>query len=469
MSNDVKKERLLLAALVRNEAFRNRTVAYLKPEYWSEQEESLLLSSIIKFINRYSVTPSKTDLITMVRNDDHITDVMADGMVEVIDDVYGLEVSDNTDYLVDTCEEFCKDKALFNAIQDAILVYNGESKKGRGTIPKVITDALAISFDTKLGQEYLADAQERWEYYNNPETKVAFDIEAFNTRTNGGLPRKTLNIWSAGSNVGKTASLVSLASMYMRRGCNVLYFSNEMSEQMILQRIDANLMDIPINEVASLDKDTFNSRIMSIKKRQYGKCVVKDYPTGTANALIYGNFIAELKLKRGFVPDVILVDYLQITNSNSGSRGENSFTKYKAVAEELRALFIEHNVIGWTAVQLNRNGAKSDNPEMTDVGESFAIAQTADTMWGLSRTEELDEMGQLLVTEMKTRFGDKSKPRFTVGMDISRQKMYEIKTPEYKPKEIKRVEVKAPAKVKQHFETSRRSKFQSFKYEDDTE
>lgn len=424
--NEITNERLILSALLQDDIYCKKVQAFLKPEYFQEDAECKVFSHIKSFIEEYSNPPNLADLTVSVKNDETVGQKLEDRCLEIIKDVFDITPSKNIDFLVDTTEKFCIDKAMFLAIQESIQIYKGESKLQRHAIPKLLQDAMGVSFDARIGQEYTDDAEQRWDYYKNPSSKIAFDISIFNKVTNGGVTRKTLNCLAAGINVGKTTCLVSLAAMYKRLGLNVLYCSNEMSEEEILNRVDANLFNVTIDEVKALDKEDFMGKIDRIKQKSYGKLYVKEYPTGTASAANYRHLINEMRIKKTFIPDVLIVDYLQITASSGSKGNDNSYQKYKQVAEELRALCIEFSMVGWTACQLNRVGMGSTDPGMTETGESLGIPATMDGMWGLVRTEELDSVGQIMVIEMKTRYGNKSIPRFPVGINISTQKMYDV-------------------------------------------
>lgn len=423
---DITNERLILSALIKNEAFSRKTQAFIKDDYFHNPGEKIVLGHIQNFIEKYSAMPNLADLLVKVKNDDAITETQTGEALQVVEDIFDIEPSNNSEYLVEVAEKFCADKAMFNAIQQAIEIYKGESKLTVHSIQDLMRDAMAVSFDVNVGQEYLDDAEKRWDYYSNPANKIPFDIESFNENTNGGVTRKTLNLLIAGINVGKTMSLISLACMYMRMGLNVLYCSGEMAEEQILNRADANMLGVPINDVMSLGKDVFLGRIQKMRSKSYGKLFVKEFPTGTGTAARFRHAVHEIRIKKRVQIDVIIVDYLQITTSSNVKGDVNSYTKYKAVAEEIRALCVEENAIGWTAAQFNRGGLDNSDPGMGDVGESTGIPATVDGMWAVVRSDELDEVGQLLVSTLKSRYGNKSKPKFTIGVNIDTQTLYDV-------------------------------------------
>ncbi|ASD50407.1 DNA primase/helicase [Acidovorax phage ACP17] len=446
--SEITNERLILSSLVQNEDFGRRVSAYLKRDYFASAEEATVLGYVQDFVQKYAALPNKADLKVIATNDAEISEATTEVVHEVIEDIFDIEPSRNTEFLVKTADEFCKSRAMFNAIQEAIEIYKGESKKTVHAIADIMRDAMAVSFDPNVGHEYLADAEARWDYYENPASKIPFDLKAFNENTNGGVERKTLNLLIAGINVGKTMSLVSLAAMYMRMGYNVLYCSNEMAEQKIMNRVDANMLGTSMNEIRELGKEAFMGRIEKMRQKTYGRLFCKAWPTGTATANHFRHAVNEIRIKKRVQIDILIVDYLQITTTGNIKLADNSYQKYKAVAEEIRALCVEEDMVGWTAAQFNRGGLDNSDPGMGEVGESTGIPATVDGMWALIRTEELDEVGQLLVSELKSRYGDKSKPKFAVGVNINTQKLFDVND-EDRGKFITERKPKANAKPKE--------------------
>lgn len=426
--SDVSQSDLILAALCRDQEFAGKVQIFLKPEYFEGRTDKLILEYVRDYLEAFKVVPTMTDIIVTAKKDNEDDDDFCAEVVEKIHDLWDVELSNSKEFMEKTAEDFCKDKALYNAIQKAIQLYDGEAKGGVHAIPETLREALSVCFDTSIGQEWLEDAQARFDYYKNPDSKIPFDIEKFNEVTNGGVIRKTLNLLAAGINVGKTMSLVSLACMYMRQGLNVLYISCEMREEEILKRADANNFNVDMKEVPNLNSDDFLGSIERLKQKNYGKLVVKAMPTGTGTAATVRATINEIRLKKGWTPDVVIFDYLQIMSPNvkSASTDSGSYSKYKTVAEELRALMMEFDAIGWTAAQFNRTGLASTDPGMEDIGESTGIPATVDGMWALVRTEELDASGQLSVIELKSRYGDKSIGRFNIGVSLATQRLYDV-------------------------------------------
>ena len=430
--SDITNERLIISALLQRNAFREKVHHYIFPDYFSDAGEKAVVVTIQNFVAKYQNFPTESDLIVALKNDNTITEDITDDAVDVVKDVFDIQPSKNTEYLIDVAREFCKDKAIYNAIQKTIEVYKGEAKASIG-IPEMLQNALSVDFDETIGHDYFEQAAARYDYYQSPVTKIPFDIEIWNKVTNGGVERKTLNALAAGINVGKTMTLVSLAAMYIRMGLNVFYASNEMSDMKISNRVDANILNVPINSVRDIEREVFMTKIGKMKAKGYGRLFVKDYATGTGHAGLFQKDIRDIQTKQKVKIDVMIVDYVQIvTPMTPAMRAEKSYAKYKAVTEELRAVCVTEDLIGWTALQFNRGGLDNSDPGMGDVGESTGIPATLDGMWAVIRTEELDGIGQLLISEIKSRYGDKSIPKFTVGVNINTQRLYDVHEDEQK-------------------------------------
>lgn len=457
--SDITNERLILAALIKNEDFMRRLLPYIKEEYFLDETEKRLFNKIFDYASKYNELPDKSTLIVNTKNDQSLSEGDSERLVEAINHVCSINPSKNYDWLEKTTEEFCQNRAVFNAIQTAIRIYDGEDEKHTvAAIPDILATAISTSFDRKIGLDYFDDIAYRWEFYSNPDTKVPFRLSSFNEVTCGGVVRKTLNLLVAGVNVGKTLGLVSLAADYMRDGLNVLYISGEMREEMIMSRVDGNLLGVPVNDIGKIDKEKFTNRVEALRQKSYGRMVVKEFAPGSCTAVMIRNTIDELKMKKNFVPDVIICDYLQIMASYRMKYGvQGSYFYFKAVAEELRALAVETNTILWTAAQFNRGGMNASDVGMEDIAESTAIAQTADGMWALIRTEELDEVNQLLVKQLKSRYADKAvKLRFAIGVDINTQTLYDLD-------EDRSSEFAGSEKVKTMSQTDVREKFLNLK------
>jgi archaellum biogenesis ATPase FlaH len=336
----------------------------------------------------------------------------------------------NLDWLVTETENFCKEKALYNGIMESIQIMDGKSKdKIRTAIPSILSDALAVSFDTNIGHDYLEDSEARYEFYHKTEKRIPFDLDFFNTITNGGTPTKTLNIVMAGTGVGKSLFLCHHAANCLNQGMNVLYITCEMAEERIAERIDANLLDITLDSLRELPKETYDKKIANLKQNAKGKLIIKEYPTATANVNHFRVLLDELNLKKKFKPDMIVIDYLNICASSSMKPGANvnSYTFIKAIAEELRGLATERGVPIWSATQVNRIGFASTDIGLEDTSESFGLPATADFMFALISTEKLDEMNQIMVKQLKNRYNDPTAfKRFVVGIDRAKMKLYNV-------------------------------------------
>lgn len=426
---EITSERVILSSLVKSESFVRQTLPFLKAEYFHDRVERAVFETVQAYLQNYNTLPNKTSLLIDVREHEKLSEKETAEAELVVKELFAIEEPSDDKWLVKQTEEFCQSKAVYNAIMKAIAIYDGAEKDlTPHAIPDMIKDAVGVSFDTHIGMDMCDDVEARHDYYTREESKVPFDIDVLNEVTNGGAGRKTLNVIVAGVNVGKTLSLVHLACAYARQGLNVLYFTMEMREEEILRRVDANILRMPMNKLETLTKDAFVEKFESVKEKSYGKIKVKEFPPGSAHTGHFKHVISELKLKQRFVPDIILVDYIGITASARMKLGQqNSYFYLKAVAEELRALAVETDTVLWSAMQLTRSGMSNSDVDITDVSESMGIPATADFMLSVTRTEELDEMGQVLFKQLKNRYGNKvDKLRFVVGVDLYRQTLYEV-------------------------------------------
>lgn len=426
---DITSERLILSSLVLDEDYVRKTLPFLQSEYFHDKIERTVFEIIRSYLQEYNTLPNLTTLLIDIRNHERLNDKEVAEAESIAREIFDIDRPTDAKWLVEQTEEFCRTKAVYNAIKKAIAVYDGTEKTMTPhAIPDMIKDAVSISFESHIGMDLYDDAGARYDYYALPTSKVPFDIELMNEITNGGISRKTLNVVVAGVNVGKTLSLVHLACAYARTGLNVLYFTMEMREEEILKRMDANMLKTPINKLEALGRDIFIDNVEKIRAKSYGTIKVKEYPPGVAHVGHFKHIINELKMKQRFTPDIIIVDYIGITGSSRMKLGnQSSYFYLKAVAEELRALAVETNTILWTAMQLTRSGISSTDVEITDVSESMGIPATADFMISITRTEELDSLGQVLFKQLKNRYGNKSnKLRFVVGVDLDRQTLYDV-------------------------------------------
>jgi replicative DNA helicase len=422
-------ENTILARLVYDEAYGRKVIPFIKQEYFQDQSDKALFGLIDDYVKKYNAFPSKEALAIDLSNK---TGINEQTFKEIIGKIEKLESDPDTkiEWLVDQTEKFCQEKAVYNAIMSSIKILDdNDAKTSKGAIPQILSDALAVSFDTHIGHDFLEDATARFEFYHTKEVRVPFDLDYFNKITQGGLPRKTLNICLAGTGVGKSLFMCHAAAANMTQGLNVLYITMEMAEERISERIDANLLDIPLDQLKVIPKDIYDKKINKLREKTQGKLIVKEYPTACAGSANFRHLLNELKLKKKFVPDIIYIDYLNICNSSRIKHGAsvNSYTLIKAIAEELRGLAVEFNVPIVSATQTTRSGYSSSDLELGDTSESFGLPATADFMFGISTSEKLDQLGQIMVKQLKNRYGDPGvNRRFIVGIDRSKMRLYDV-------------------------------------------
>lgn len=421
-------ERTVLANLIFNEEYTRKTIPFIDPEYFDDYDERLLFNEIKSYMDDYNGLPTKEALNIAISEKDNINEDQYGKLTNLIADLQ-YDPANDLDWLIDKTEKFCQDKAIYNAVKKSILVLDGrDDQNDKGSIPQMLSDALGVSFDGNIGHDFLEHSQERYEFYHAKEDKIEFDMEYFNDITKGGLSRKSLSIALAGTGVGKTLFMTHCASANLMAGLNVLYITMEMAEERIAERIDANLLDVTLDDLKVLPRDVYNSRIGRVKTRTTGKLVVKEYPTASAGSAHFRHLLNELKLKKNFTPDVIYIDYLNICMSSrlKYSANVNSYTLVKSIAEELRGLAVEYNVPIMSATQTTRTGYTSSDVGLEDTSESFGLPATADFMFALISTEELEELGQLMVKQLKNRWGDVSNPkRFIVGIDRAKMRLFD--------------------------------------------
>jgi replicative DNA helicase len=418
----------ILNHLLNNEDYCRRVVPYLKNEYF-EGTHKTVFDLIVNFVSKHNKLPTSKILELELKKIKAPEDILnnASRLVTEI-----AEKSDiDTDYLIAESEKWCKERAVYNAIMDSIGIIDGrDNERSEGAIPEILSTALGVSFDEQIGHDYIDDSEERFDFYNRKEDRIPFDLDYFNKITKGGLPNKTLNIALAGTGVGKSLFMCHCAAGVLNQGKNVLYITMEMAEERIAERIDANLMNLPIESLGSISKNVFDDKIGKIAKASTGKLIVKEYPTGSAHTGHFRALLNELRLKKNFSPDMIYIDYLNICASSrmKGMGGSiNSYTYIKAIAEELRGLAVEFNVPIVSATQTTRSGFSNTDVGLEDTSESFGLPATADLMFALISTEELEELGQIMVKQLKNRYNDLTKyKRFVIGIDRSRMKLYDV-------------------------------------------
>ena len=414
--------------MISNENYARKVIPFIKGDYFDVREERIVFEEILKFVDKYNKIPTKTSLGIEVENRKDLTETDHKKIVELIQTLDASDV--DFDWLVDTTEKFCKDKAIYNAIVDGIKIIDGkDEKRNPDAIPEILTEALGVSFDNSVGHDYLGDSDNRFDFYHKIEEKIPFDLEFFNKVTKGGLPPKTLNIALAGTGVGKSLFMCHVASSCLSQGKNVLYITLEMAEERIAERIDANLMNITIDDLHDLPRKMFQDKISRITKKTSVKLIVKEYPTASAHSGHFRGLIKELAIKKSFKPDIVFVDYLNICASSrfKGAQNVNSYMYVKAIAEELRGLAVETNVPFMSATQTTRTGFVSSDIGLEDTSESFGLPATADFMFALISTEELEDLNQICIKQLKNRYNDPTmNKRFVVGVDRAKMKLYDV-------------------------------------------
>jgi replicative DNA helicase len=427
MSIQQNIERTTLSNLISNEPYARKVLPFLKPEYYSDIHDRVIFEEINKFIEKYGNLPTKQTLSIELDNRKDLNQEQFGKVLEIIETLNKHDV--DMQWLVETTEKFCKDKAVYNAIISGIQIIDGKDKQHTPeAIPSILSEALAVAFDQNVGHDYVENGQERFEFYHKKEERMEFDLEYFNKITKGGLPQKTLNIALAGTGVGKSLFMCHMAASTLMQGKNVLYITMEMAEERIAERIDANLMNITMDELHELPKKMFTDRLSKIQKKTNGKLIIKEYPTASAHTGHFRSLIKELALKRSFKPDIIFIDYLNICASSrfKGNANVGSYFYIKAIAEELRGLAVENTVPIMSATQTTRSGFSSSDIGLEDTSESFGLPATADLMFALISTEELEDLNQIMVKQLKNRYNDPSmNKRFILGIDRARMKLYD--------------------------------------------
>jgi len=422
-------EDLIFGHLLANETYSRKVIPFLKNEYFQNRHSKIIFELIDNYIKTYHKIPTKEALNTKLQGLDNLTGDEFEACTAYVKSL-DADLTTSIDWLCDETEKFCQERSIYNAIMDSIkIIDNKDSKRGKGSIPEILTDALSVSFDTNIGHDYLDDSKDRYEHYHTKEEQIEFDLEYFNKITKGGLRKKTLNIILASTGVGKTMFMAHCAAHHLALGKNVLYISMEMDEISIAERIDANQMDITIDELRELPRESFDKKINRIRSKTQGKLIVKEYPTGSANAAHFRHLLQELRIKRGFKPDIIYIDYLNICSSSRMKMGGsvNSYMYIKAIAEELRGLAQEFDVPIMSATQSNRDAYNSSDMGLDNTSESWGLPATADLMVALISTEELEDLNQIMVKQLKNRKGDLSTyRRFVIGINRSKMKFYDV-------------------------------------------
>ena len=420
-------ETTIIRNLIHNEEYSRKVIPFLEPDYFERRSEKILFEEISSFIVKYGSSVTIEALNIEVENRNDVTD---DEVKEILDINQYLGNSPvDQQWLFDMTEKWCRDRAIYLALMESIHIADGnDEKKNRDAIPSILSDALSVAFDNNVGHDYLQNYEERYEYYHKKEEKIEFDLEYFNKITKGGLPNKTLNIALAGTGVGKSLFMCHVASSVLLQGRNVLYITMEMAEEKIAERIDANLLDVSIQNLNDLPKNTFEKKVVTLAQKTQGQLIIKEYPTASAHSGHFKTLLNELALKKSFKPDIIFVDYLNICASSRYRAGSNvnSYSYIKAIAEELRGLAVEANVPIVSATQTTRSGYGSSDVDLTDTSESFGLPATADLMFALISTEELEGLNQIMIKQLKNRYNDPTIfKRFVVGVDRAKMRLYD--------------------------------------------
>ena len=423
-------ETSILSQLIYSEQYARKVLPFLKEEYFQTITDRLLVTKIKEYMEKYNVPPSKDALYIELENTDSLSEA---DYSNTISQVEQLKQDDdvNEQWLVDKTEEFCQEKAVYNAIMESIHIIDGKNKnKTKQAIPQVLSEALAVSFDHHVGHDFIEDYQQRFDFYHHKEERVPFDLDYMNRITKGGLPRKSLNIILAGTGVGKSLAMCHFAAANMMEGKNVLYITMEMAEEKIAERIDANLLNVKVDELVNLPRDMYDKKIGELRQRTPGRLIIKEYPTASAHSGHFRHLINELKIKRNFTPDIIYIDYLNIcSSSRTKAIGGtiNSYTFIKAIAEELRGLAVEKNVPIVSATQTTRSGFGNSDLGLEDTSESFGLPATADFMFAIINSDEMEQLGQLMVKQLKNRYNDPTLlKRFVIGVDRAKMRLYDV-------------------------------------------
>ena len=423
-------EKTILKNLVYNEAFTRKVLPFIKAEYFSDPAEKLVFKEVFEFVNKYKNLPTHEALVINITEKRNLTEPQVRDSVELLKEITQ-EKDDVPEmaWLTEQTEKFCQDKAIYNAIMESVgILDDKDGKKAKGEIPQLLADALGVSFDSNVGHDYTQDFESRYDFYHKVESRIRFDIDILNKITKGGLPTKTLNIALAGTGVGKSLFMCHVAAGCLSQGHNVLYITMEMAEERIAERIDANLLNIDLNELHTISKDDYERKFESLKSKTHGKLIIKEYPTASASTLHFRALLNELHLKKNFKPQIIFIDYLNICASARIKPGGNvnSYTYIKSIAEELRGLAVEFSLPVVSATQTTRSGFSNSDPGLEDTSESFGLPATADFMFALVTNEELEGLNQILIKQLKNRYSDPNYyKRFVVGIDRAKMRLYD--------------------------------------------
>lgn len=421
-------ENLIFKNLVNNDDYARKVVPHLKADYFSDPVKQSLYKSIYSFIEKYNSLPTKEGLLIEIDQIPSFNEESYSIAKDYVEEIYNNYEKENIDYCIDVTEEFCQDRAIYLAIHKAIKIVDGKEKGlEKGSIPSILSDALSVSFDNYIGHDYLEDWEKRFEFYHRKDERIPFDIEYLNKITKGGLPKKTLTSLIAPINIGKSLIMCHFAAANLAAHKNVLYITLEMAEERISERIDANLLNVSLDDIEKLSKGTFKDGIARLKSKIKGKLIVKEYPPASASVMTFRHLLNELRLKKKFIPDIIYVDYINLMASSRIKDSSNTYNYIKSIAEELRGLAVESNLPVVTATQVNRGALESSDLDMADTSESVGLPATLDLFIGVMQPEEMAELGQYLFKQLKNRFGDKNiHKRFVVGVDKPKMRLFDV-------------------------------------------
>jgi len=427
----MRLETSILKNLIFSEEYTRKVLPFIQSEYFTDNKDKTLFIFVSQFVNKYKTLPTYESLVIELNDSKKLTEQELKNTLGLLDDInQNKNEPTEIQWLIEQTEKFCQDKAIYNAIMESVTILDSKNtNKDKGEIPKLLSNALGVSFDSHIGHDYINDYDSRFEFYHRQETKIPFDLDLFNTITKGGLPNKTLNICLAGTGVGKSMFMCHVAASCLSQGLNVLYITLEMAEERIAERIDANLLNVSMNDLHSMTKLEYDRKFQSLRNKTHGKLIIKEYPTAAANALHFRSLLNELHLKKNFVPQIIFIDYLNICSSARIKPGANvnSYSYIKAIAEELRGLAVEFNLPIFSATQTNRSGFTNSDPGLEDTSESFGLPATADFMFALISTEELEQLNQIMIKQLKNRYADPNfNKRFVVGVDRSKMRLYDV-------------------------------------------
>jgi len=422
-------EQTILRNLLTDEKYMRKVLPFIKPDYFQGAYRTLFKEAG-KYVGKYNRLPTAETLVIELQESTNMSNEQFQMSMEIVPHLFTNDVIDN-DWLIDATEKWCQDRAIHNAIMESITIIDGKHDSlTKGALPDLLSKALGVGFDNAVGHDYVENAEQRYEFYHTEEDRIPFDIEYFNKITKGGVPNKTLNICLAGTGVGKSLFMCHVGAAALVEGKNVLYITMEMAEERIAERIDANLLNVPIDQLENMSKDMFTTKVADLARKTTGKLIVKEYPTGSAHAGHFRGLLNELKLKKQFEPDIIFVDYLNIcASSRMKAMGGsiNSYTYIKSIAEELRGLAVEYNVPIFSATQTTRSGFSNSDVGLEDTSESFGLPATADLMFALISTEELEKDGQMMVKQLKNRYNDPTQhKRFVIGVDRSKMRLFDV-------------------------------------------